>query len=159
MPTSLTKKRRFRVALIEVRIYFFDVFIVYNFYLSLKCKLVFSLYNFCTPSLACKVPLHLYLSRRFVFMTKDRGTGSEKHSGLRSSGVLLLLRDRQVRRYCDGRRENCMKNLCRIWFFKDKNAHLVKFHDKRSPAHPTGRQPFNFPPPRRQTHLNVILFN
>ena len=77
----------------------------------IQMQVINSLYIFVHPHLPVKYHCTYTWVDISSVKTKDRGTGSQKHTGLRSSGVLILLRDRQVRRYCDGRLENCIEKF------------------------------------------------
>ena len=77
----------------------------------IQMQVINSLYIFVHPHLSVKYHCTYTWVDISSVKTKDRGTGSQKHTGLRSSGVLILLRDRQVRRYCDGRLENCIEKF------------------------------------------------
>ena len=77
----------------------------------IQMQVINSLYIFVHPHLPVKYHCTYTWVDISSVKTKDRGTGSQKHTGLRSSGVLILLRDRQVRRYCDGRLENCIEKI------------------------------------------------
>ena len=77
----------------------------------IQMQVINSLYIFVHPHLPVKYHCTYTWVDISSVKTKERGTGSQKHTGLRSSGVLILLRDRQVRRYCDGRLENCIEKF------------------------------------------------
>ena len=77
----------------------------------IQMQVINSLYIFVHPHLPVKYHCTYTWVDISSLKTKDRGTGSQKHTGLCSSGVLILLRDRQVRRYCDGRLENCIEKF------------------------------------------------
>ena len=81
-------------------------------------QVINSLYIFVHPHLPVKYHCTYTWVDISSVKTKDRGTGSQKHTGLRSSGVLILLRDRQVRRYCAGRLKNCIEKFVRSEFLK-----------------------------------------